>query len=224
MSKDKEESLKEEGNSTEEDAKPVDSEAADIEEAESKSDMGETEKETAEPEEKTAGELKSEYEEKLKEREDRYLRLAAEFDNYKKRNARMYENMVQLSREGIIVPILDLVDNFERALDAAEKNSDFDSLKEGTRLIYQQVSDLLKKEGVEAIEAVGQKFDPNLHEAMMQVDSVEYPEGIIAQEMVRGYKMNGKVIRHSKVVVSRGQPAPESDSESESDTSENNDK
>ena len=135
----------------------------------------------------------------------------------------MYESMVQLSREGIIVPILDLVDNFERALEATEKNSDFNSLKEGTRLIYQQMSDLLKKEGVEAIEAIGQEFDPNIHEAMMQVESDEYPEGVIVQEMLRGYKMNGKIIRHSKVAVSRGQSIEGPGSNGATNTSDNND-
>ena len=131
------------------------------------------------------------------------MRLAAEFDNYKKRNARLYETMVQAARESIILPILEVVDNYERALETAD-NSEFGSLLEGTKLIHQQLTELLQKEGIEPIKAVGEEFDPNLHEAMMQIESDEYPEGVIAQEMRRGYKLNGKVVRHSRVAVSKG--------------------
>jgi len=158
--------------------------------------------------------LREEYEERLKEKEDRFLRLAAEFDNYKKRTARQFENMTISSAERIITPLLEVVDNFQRALESSENNSDYDSLKKGTELIYQQLQGILKREGVEEIEAVGQQFDPNLHEAMMQVESDEYDEGVIVQEMMKGYKIKDKVIRHSRVVVSKGVSA-KGDSETE---------
>lgn len=149
------------------------------------------------------------YEEKLKEKEDRFLRLAAEFDNYKKRTARQFENMTISSVERVITPLLEVVDNFQRALDSADRNSDFESLKKGMELIYQQLQGILEREGVEEIEAVGKPFDPNLHDAMMQVASDEYGEGIVVQEMMKGYRIKDKVIRHARVVVSKG--APEDD-------------
>ncbi len=158
--------------------------------------------------EKSIEQIKAEFENKIKELEDRYLRLAAEFDNYKKRNARLYESMVQSVREDLIFPILEVVDNFERALDSSN-GAELESFREGTRLIYQQLNDLLKKEGVEIIKSIGEEFNPNLHEAVMQVESDEYPEGIIAQELQRGYKMKVKVIRHSRVAVSKGKPNKE---------------
>ncbi|MCP4608629.1 MAG: nucleotide exchange factor GrpE, partial [Planctomycetes bacterium] len=94
-------------------------------------------------------------------------------------------------------------DNFERALESSQ-NSDVKSFKKGTKLIYQQLNELLKKEGVEPIKAVGEEFNPNLHEAMMQVQSDKYPEGVIVDEVARGYKVKDKVIRFSKVSVSKG--------------------
>lgn len=166
-------------------------------------DGSQVEDSSGESKEKSAEEIIGEYEQKLKEMDDRYLRLAAEFDNYKKRNARLYETMVQAARESIILPILEVVDNYERALESAD-NSEFESLLEGTKLIHQQLTELLQKEGIEPIKAIGEEFDPNLHEAMMQIESDEYPEGVIAQEVRRGYRLNGKVVRHSRVAVSKG--------------------
>ncbi len=156
-----------------------------------------------ETEEKSPENIIIELENKISEQEDRYLRLVAEFDNYKKRNARLYESIVQSAREGLISPLLEVIDNFERAMESSE-DSDVKSFKKGTKLIYQQLNELLSKEGVEPIEAVGREFNPNLHEAVMQVESDEYPEGIIAGEVARGYKVKDKVIRFSKVVVSKG--------------------
>ncbi len=172
-----------------------------IDEIEEKPENGTEAK--VEQKEKTPEEKADEFEEKIKEQEDRYLRLVAEFDNYKKRNARLYDSMIQSSRESLISPLLDVLDNFERALESSE-NSDVDSFKKGIQLIYQQLNELLKKEGVEPIEAVGQEFNPNLHEAMMQVVSEKYPEGVIVGEVTRGYKVKNKVIRFSKVTVSTG--------------------
>jgi len=154
--------------------------------------------------EKSIDQLKAEYEEKISGLEDRFLRLAAEFDNYKKRINRRIEEIIKNSSESIIVQILEVLDNFERALKAASESTDFSALREGTGLIYQNLLEILKKEGLEPIEALGRQFDPGLHEAVMQIESDEYPEGVIAGETTRGYKLNGKVIRFSKVVVSKG--------------------
>ena len=155
-------------------------------------------------------------EEKLKEAEDKYLRLAAEFDNYRKRTARQFEDMSQAGRIHVITQLLDVLDNFQRALEASASSSNHDSLREGTELVYKNLYDILTKEGLEPIEAVGKPFDPNLHDALMQLESDEHPEGIVVQEMTKGYKLNDRVLRHSKVAVSKG-PGRESDSGSNDD-------
>jgi molecular chaperone GrpE len=103
-----------------------------------------------------------------------------------------------------LTPLLEVVDNVERALAAARQASDLDSLKKGMELIYQQLGGYLQKTGVEKIPAVGQPFDPNLHEAMLQVDSDQYADGIVVQELIPGYRINGRILRHSRVAVSRG--------------------
>jgi molecular chaperone GrpE len=162
-------------------------------------------------EERSTDQIIAEYEEKIKGLEDRFLRLAAEFDNYRKRTARQFEELIKSSNENIISQILEVADNFERALEAVSKSSDFKSLHAGTEMIYQHLKDVLTRNGVESIEAVGQKFDPIVHEAVMQVESDEYPEGIIVQEIIRGYKLNDKVVRFSKVAVSKGKPRDESE-------------
>ncbi len=149
-------------------------------------------------------------EEKLKEAEDKYLRLAAEFDNYRKRTARQFEDISQAGRIHVITQLLDVLDNFQRALEASASSSNHDSLREGTQLVYKNLYDVLTKEGLEPIEAVGKPFDPNLHDALMQLESDEHPEGIVVQEMTKGYKLNDRVLRHSKVAVSKG-PGGESD-------------
>jgi len=174
----------------------------------------ESEKETVEEEmrpDNSSTEAKSpeqkeaEYRQEIKQQEDRYLRLAAEFDNYKKRTARQFDEIIKGANEDLIVQILEIIDNFQRALGAAEGKSDYKALHKGTELIYQQFCDILNKEGVEKIEAVGKPFDPQLHDAMMRMESSDYAEGIIVMELVTGYKLKGKVIRHSKVAVSSGQ-------------------
>jgi molecular chaperone GrpE len=157
--------------------------------------------------ERTAETVEKEYEEKIKQLEDRYLRLAAEFDNYKKRTSRQFEDVVRNANETLLVQLLEVVDNFHRAIEAVpsgRRAEDFEALLKGMELIYQHFNELLKKAGVERIKAVGEKFDPSWHDAMMQIDSDKYPEGVVAQELSAGYKLHGKVIRHARVAVSRG--------------------
>lgn len=156
--------------------------------------------------EKSPGDIIEEYKAKVAQLEDRFLRLVAEFDNYKKRTARQFEDITKNSNENIIVRVLSVIDDFERALAAGRESTDYNSLLAGTELIYQNLYSVLKKEGVVPIEAVGKVFDPLLHDAMLQMESDEYPEGVVMQEMTRGYLLNGKVIRHSKVIVSKGKP------------------
>jgi len=162
-------------------------------------DEKESEKEARSPKQ-----VIDDYKKKIEELDDRYLRLAAEFDNYKKRTSRQFEEILKNSNENIIIDLLEVIDNFERALAAASESADYKSLHSGTELIYQSLFDLLKKQGLKPIGAVGEKFE---------MESDEYPEGIVMQEMVKGYTLNGKVIRYAKVIVSKG-PA-DGDQESE---------
>ncbi len=167
---------------------------------------------TSEPEacEETIAELQ----ERLKEADDKYLRLAAEFDNFRKRTARQFEELSQAGRIHVITRLLGVLDNFQRALEAAANTSNHDSLLEGMQLVYKSFCDILSKEGLEPIEAVGKPFDPNVHDALMQLESDEYPEGTVVQEMVKGYKFGDKILRHSRVAVSK-RPADEGISDTE---------
>ncbi len=133
---------------------------------------------------------------------DRYLRLAAEFDNYKKRTAREFGQIIRTANLRLLREIVDIVDNFERALkDDAGNNEGY---RKGVELIYNQLFNLLKKENVKPIDSVGKPFDPNHHEAMMQAQSDEYDEGVVCQEIQKGYIIDDMVLRHARVVVSNG--------------------
>lgn len=136
--------------------------------------------------------------------EDQLLRAAAEFDNYKKRTARRFEQIVQSGLDQILLELLAVIDNFERALAPNGEQEDPNAHREGMSLIYEQLKTLLGKYDLTPIEAVGKPFDPNLHEAMMQTDSDEYPEGTVAIEIAKGYRQGDRVLRHSKVGVSKG--------------------
>ena len=133
----------------------------------------------------------------------------ADFDNYKKRQARLYDDLRRTANDGLLADVLDIVDNFERALEHANGQTDIDAFREGTQLIYNQMRDLMNRYKVEPIEALGKPFDPNLHEAMMKVPTDEYDEGIVAMEINRGYKHGDRVLRHSKVGVAAPKPAEE---------------
>ncbi|MEZ5359085.1 MAG: nucleotide exchange factor GrpE [Candidatus Zixiibacteriota bacterium] len=149
---------------------------------------------------------------KIEEREsesERYMRLAAEFDNYKKRTAREFGDLIKTANARLLRSLVEIADNFERAIQADDNGGNGESYKKGVELIYSQLMDLMKKENVTPIEAVGQPFDPNVHEALMQQPSAEYDEGIIVNEIQRGYKLEDKVLRHARVVVSSGQPQSE---------------
>jgi molecular chaperone GrpE len=142
-------------------------------------------------------------EEKLAEIEDRYLRLAAEFDNYKKRTAKQFSMFADEARLAVLSELLTVQDNFERALEVDDGKASLADFKKGVELIFSQIDDLLKKNGVEAYDSVGEKFDPNLHEALMTVDSNDHEPDTVVQELSKGYKINGRVLRHARVAVAR---------------------
>lgn len=137
-----------------------------------------------------------------KELQDRLLRLAAEFDNYKKRTAREFENIIKNANENLILDLVNILNSFSRAVESPQNNQSLEGFKAGVELIHGQLKNLLSKEGLEEIKAKGEKFDPALHEAVMQLES-DQEEGTVLEEISKGYKLNGKVIRHSQVVVAK---------------------
>ena len=164
-----------------------------------------TEEETKAVEKQTtpAKTAKEQLQERVDELEDKLLRNAAEFENQKKRMFKRQIDIVNCSNDNLLTEILEVVDNLDRALKTGEENTEYKSLSEGTRLIHNQMFDLLNKYDVKPIEAVGKKFDPALHEAVIQIESAEHSEGTIVQEISKGYLKGNKVLRHSKVGVSK---------------------
>lgn len=135
------------------------------------------------------------------EAHSRYLRTLADFDNFRKRQRDETSRLCDFAREEVISKLLPILDNFERSVQAAEDQHSYDALVEGISLTLRQMRDMLEKEGVERIEAVGQEFNPELHEALMRVPTDEYPENTVVDELERGYKLNGRVLRPARVRV-----------------------
>ncbi len=149
---------------------------------------------------------------------DRLLRKAAEFENYQRRMAREKERRHEAGMLEVIEPILEVLDDFERSLDAAEELQEsqdaetaYDSLKGGVEMVFRKFRDTLENLGVEPIEAEGKPFDEELHEAMMRQPSAEEAPGTVLQEIRKGYRMDDRIIRHSRVVVASA-PSGENDS------------
>lgn len=139
--------------------------------------------------------------EKIEELEDRVKRQMAEFDNFRKRTEKEKTAMFETGAKSVIEKILPVVDNFERGLATVpeeDKNSPF---AEGMEMIYKQLISELEKMEVKPIPAVGEEFDPEFHNAVMQVESEEYETGVIAQELQKGYTYRDSVVRHSMVAV-----------------------
>mgnify|MGYP000643354904 CR=1 FL=1 len=132
---------------------------------------------------------------------DRLRRTMAEFDNFRKRTEKEKAAMYEIGAKDIIEKILPVLDNFERGLAAVPEDEKGSSFAEGIEKIYKQFVKTLEDAGVETIEAVGQQFDPNLHNAVMHVEDEKYGENEIAMELQKGYKYRGSVVRHSMVQV-----------------------
>lgn len=150
-------------------------------------------------------ELKKKVEELEKEAndwKDKFLRKAAEFENYKKRTENDQLNLLNYAAESFIKKILPIVDDFERSLEHINDSNDFEKLKEGIQLIYNKLIKVLEEQGVKKIEAVGQPFDVEFHEALMQKPDNTVPPHTVLEELEKGYLYKDKVIRHSKVIVS----------------------
>ena len=137
---------------------------------------------------------------------DRYLRVCAEFDNYKKRAQRQMDDHKKFSNTALIKDLLPVVDNLERALATSGGNqSTTDAcMAEGVEMTLSEIKNILAKYNVTPIESLGEPFDPNYHDAMMQAESEDYPENTVIQELQKGYMLHDRVIRPAMVVVSKG--------------------
>jgi molecular chaperone GrpE len=144
----------------------------------------------------------SEQEEKYNSLNDNYLRLMAEYDNYRKRTIREKAELIKTAGESVLINILPLIDDFERGMNAAEKTDDINALREGILLIYNKFTAFLKQNGVRVIETEGKDFDTQYHEAITMLPVAdEEQKGKIIDCVQKGYMLNDKVIRFAKVVV-----------------------
>ncbi|AFH48801.1 Molecular chaperone GrpE [Ignavibacterium album JCM 16511] len=150
-----------------------------------------------------------ELEKESNEWKEKFLRKAAEFENYKKRTENDQLNLLNYAAESFIKKILPIVDDFERSLEHINDSNDYEKLKEGIQLIYNKLVKILDEQGVKKIEAVGKPFNVEFHEALMQREDPSVPPHTVLDELEKGYMYRDKVIRHSKVVVSSEAQAEE---------------
>jgi len=134
---------------------------------------------------------------------DKLLRLGADFENYKKRVQREREDLIKYAGESFMLELVHIVDNFERAFQAADKTQDFTILYQGVEMIVKEVQEFLKENGVIKIEALGKPFDPHKHEAVEHIVCNNKEDNIVVEELQGGYELNGRVIRPAKVKVSK---------------------
>lgn len=147
--------------------------------------------------ENTDNKLQEEYD-KLNQQ---YVRLAADFDNYRKRQEAERENLIKYGTENALKNLLEVLDNFERGQKTLEGVEDCEKVKESFNLVHKQVRETLAKLGLEEIKAIGEEFDPNFHEAVMQTPTDEQPEHTVIAELQKGYKLGDKVLRPTLVNV-----------------------
>ncbi len=144
--------------------------------------------------------------ERAKDFQDRAIRSAADLENYRKRAQKEKEDVQKFGVEKLLKDLLPVVDNLDRAIDAASKSTDFDSFQKGVAMTRKSFEDALARHGVKGFSARGQPFDPRLHEAIQQVESTDVPSGHVLYEVTRGFFLNDRLVRPSMVVVAR---APE---------------
>lgn len=215
--KELDEQIKEDADSSDADVEKADSETADPETTDSgentaaeTAEGGQAEEnvETSEKKEKKKSflgkdkkEKANKLQEKVDELEDRVKRQMAEFDNFRKRSEKEKSAMFETGAKSVIEKILPVVDNFERGLAVLSEEEMKQPFAEGMNMVYKQLMTELEKLEVKPIETVGCAFNPDLHNAVMQVESEEYESGIIAQELQKGYTYRDSVVRHSMVAV-----------------------
>ncbi|HAJ80308.1 MAG TPA: nucleotide exchange factor GrpE [Fibrobacteres bacterium] len=172
----------------------------------SKPDSGKTESKVAADENKENSKHLKEIEDlnaKLSASNDKYLRLMAEFDNFKRRSAKEYERLIDSANERLMKDLTEVRENFERAF---KSNAAGENLQEGMKLIFSKFNSILEKHGLETYGEAGQKFNPELHDALMRMPHETMAEDHIVAVHENGYKLKGSIIKHAKVVVSGGKP------------------
>jgi molecular chaperone GrpE len=150
--------------------------------------------------------------ENLQEQVERYkdllLRKAAEFDNFKRRKEQEMAAIAGDVHQDVMVALLPVLDDFERSLKHSRESSDYDALQKGIEMIFQKLSKVLEGRGLQSFETVGKEFDVALHDALLQIPNADVPSGTVLEEAGKGYMLNGKVIRHAKVIVSAAVELP----------------
>ncbi|MCF8221667.1 MAG: nucleotide exchange factor GrpE [Bacteroidales bacterium] len=172
---------------------------------ETKSKKHKAKEDTAEDQEKkpdSTDEKENSTEAKLAEFQDRYLRLSAEFDNYRKRTLKERMELTKSAGESLLVNLLPVMDDFDRAIQLMESSADVKGMQEGLKLIYGKMKDFLKQNGIKEIDALNKEFDTDLHEAVTKIPAPEEKmKGKVVDVVQKGYYLNDKIIRYSKVVV-----------------------
>lgn len=161
--------------------------------------------ETAEEIKEEAKQADDELQKKFDALNQQYLRLAADFDNYRKRQEHEREELLKFGTESALKKMIEVLDNFERGKKALENVEDCQKVKESFDLVHKQTIEALKKLGLEEIETERKEFDPNFHDAVMQTPSSEHPEHTVINELQKGYKMGDKVLRPALVNVATSQ-------------------
>ncbi len=139
----------------------------------------------------------------LEEQENRYVRLQADFDNFRRRSRLDAEAAQKYRAQSLVTDILPALDNFDRALQVNTEDENTKSVMKGVEMVYRQLVEALQKEGVEAIESVGKPFDPYEHQAVMQVEDEAYEPNTVVEELQKGYKLKDKIIRPAMVKVNQ---------------------
>ncbi|WP_026668297.1 nucleotide exchange factor GrpE [Butyrivibrio sp. AE2005] len=200
------EELEEEAKENKEAAEKAEAEAEASEEEASAEENEETSEEESGDKKKglfNKKEKKDPLKEKIDELNDRLIRQVAEFDNFRKRTDKEKAQMFEQGQGSILEKLLPVIDNFERGLQAVPEDEKDGAFADGMNKIYKQLMKQMEDLGVTPIEAVGKEFDPNFHNAVMQVESEEYESGIVAQELQKGYMFHDTVLRHSMVGVTQ---------------------
>lgn len=149
-----------------------------------------------------SGEEAKRLQELADEYQGRALRVQADFDNFRRRTQKEKEELAQYATSKLVGELLPVLDNFERAIATAPATPEFEAFNKGVNMIFQQLEGVLKSEGLAAMETVGQPFNPEYHQAIMQVESEEHEEGIVTEEVQKGYLLKDKVLRPAMVKVS----------------------
>jgi molecular chaperone GrpE len=139
----------------------------------------------------------------LEEMKDKYLRKVAEFDNYKKRNAKEIRDLIQTAGKEVIIDLLDVLDDCERAQKQLETSEDLKEIREGVALVFNKLRNLLLARGLKPMQTLKEEFNPDLHEAITEIPAQDELKGKVLDEVVKGYYLNDKIIRHAKVVVGK---------------------